>query len=298
QARRLRRGHERVRPAGRCHRGRRGERVRRGHRQWPRAALRSAGSPLRTARGRRAQHARAAPDQPHGRGVARFQRDELRVRGGLRSDPGRGLPEAHVSRGAAFLLLLALAAPASAADRARDRIAAPSAAQRDAPPGTRFDQVIADGSKVNMTITNYGFYGNNYFSRDASLEYPANRGYEQLVRGGLWVGAHAQDDLGEFVGVTTGTVDAAQGATSPGSSEFTPGGREVLRRSTLINSTFFSRQAVSELDVVSDFDDFYPLVADNTGESHRPMRIVVHHENYQWGFGGFQNCLFFHINVK
>jgi len=147
-------------------------------------------------------------------------------------------------------------------------------------------------------MTNYGFYGNNYFSRDASLEYPANRGFEHLVRGGLWVGAKAQDDQGEFTGVSTGTVDAAQGATSPGSSEFTPGGREVVRRSTLLNSPFFSRQAVSELDVVSDFNDFIPLVADNAGEPHRPLRIEVHHENYQWGFGLFQNCLFFHISVR
>src|SRR5205814_10368749 len=134
--------------------------------------------------------------------------------------PVRRVPEAHVRRIAALLLLLALAGPASAADP-RDRVAAPSAAQRSSPPGTRFDQVIASGSKVNMTITNYGFYGNNYFSRQSSLEYPANRGYEHLVRGGLWVGAKAQDDQGEFIGVTTGTVDAAQGATSPASSEFT-----------------------------------------------------------------------------
>jgi len=200
-------------------------------------------------------------------------------------------------RGALLLLLLALAGPAPAADRALDRVAVPSAVQRTAPPGTRFDQVIANGSKVNMTITNYGFYGNNYFSRDASLEYPAGRGYEHLVRAGLWVGAQAQDALSEFVGVTTGTVDAAQGPSSPDASEFTPGGREVLRRSTLLNSEFFSRQAVSELDVVADFDDFYPTIAASNLEPHRPLRIAVHQENYQWSFGTFQHCLFFHISV-
>jgi len=200
------------------------------------------------------------------------------------------------------LALLALSGAAPAAERPaapdRDRPAAPSRAQRSAPPGTRFDQVIAEGSKVNMTITNYGFYGNNYFSRDASLEYPANRGYEHLVRGGLWVGAKAQDSHGEFVGVTTGTVDAAQGATSPGSTEFTPGGREILRRSKLLNSEFFARDAVSELDVVSDFNDYIPVLADNAQEAHRPLHVEVHHENYQWGFGLAQHCLFFHINVK
>jgi hypothetical protein len=200
-----------------------------------------------------------------------------------------------MKRAASFLVLLALTGPLHADDR--DRVVVPSRAQRSAPPGTRFDQVVADGSKVHMTMTNYGFYGNNYFSRDASLEYPANRGYEHLVRGGLWVGAKAQD-VSEFTGVTTGTVDAAQGATSPGSTEFTPGGREVLRRSTLLNSEFFSRSAVSELDVVSDFDDLTPTTADNNSEAHRPLRIAVHHENYQWSFGLFQHCLFFHIEIK
>jgi hypothetical protein len=194
------------------------------------------------------------------------------------------------------LLLLALAGAALAADR--ERTVSPLAVQRTAPAGTRFDQVIATGSKVNMTITNYGFYGNNYFNREASLEYPANRGIEHLVRSGLWIGAKAQDDNGEFTGVTTGTVDAAQGPTSPEASEFTPGGREILRRSTLLNSEFYTRQAVSELDVAADFVDDSALTAASNSEPHRPLRIAIHQENYQWGFGLFQHCLFFHINVK
>lgn len=204
---------------------------------------------------------------------------------------------------AALPLVLVLAVPAAAEDRGsavpdRDRRVKPSAVQRTSPPGTRFDQVIATGSKVNMTLTNYGFYGNNFFSRDASLEYPANRGYEHLVRSGLWVGAQGQDAQGEFTGVTTGTVDAAQGPTSPESSEYTPGDKEILRRSTLLNSEFFSRDAVSELDEVTDFNDFVPLLAANNSEPHRPLSIAVHQENYQWGFGLFQNCLFFHLSVK
>jgi hypothetical protein len=193
-------------------------------------------------------------------------------------------------------LVLALAGAAMAQDR--PRVVAPSAVQRQAPAGTRFDQVIGTGSLVHMTLTNYGFYGNNFFSRDASLEYPANRGYEHLTRAGLWVGAKAQDANGEFVGVTTGTVDAAQGPTSPDASEFTPGGREILRRSTLPKSEFFSRQSISELDVVSDFNDLSPAQAASNSEAHRPLKIQVHQENYQWGFGLFQHICFFHIEVK
>ena len=196
-----------------------------------------------------------------------------------------------------ILLAVAGALPAPAADRGR--VVAPSAAQRTIPDSTRFDQVIATGSRVHMTITNYGFYGNNFFSRDASLEYPANRGYEHITRGGLWVGAKAQDVI-EFTGVTTGTVDAAQGATSPEASEFTPAGKEILLRSTLRKSDCgcFSRSAVSELDVVSDFNDYSPTQSASNQENHRSLRIAVHHENYQWGFGLFQHILFFHIEVK
>ena len=40
------------------------------------------------------------------------------------------------------------------------------------------------------------WYGNNFYKRDASLEYPAGRGYEHLIRGGLWVGAVATAESG------------------------------------------------------------------------------------------------------
>ena len=173
--------------------------------------------------------------------------------------------------------------------------AAPARAQ--APGSPLYDQQIATGSRVHMTITNYGFYGNNFFNRKASLEYPANRGFEHLVRGSLWVGARGQDDAGEFIGVTTGAVDASQGPVSPQSTEFSPGPVRILLRSTLPNE-FNSRQAVSELDLVSDFDDLTPKIAAGNSEPHRPLRMVVHHENYQWGFGLFQHCLFFHVTIK
>ena len=92
----------------------------------------------------------------------------------------------------ALALALALAGPSPAASR--ERVAAPAQTLADT---SVFDQQIVTGSRVHMTITNYGFYGNNFFSRAASLEYPSNRGYEHLVRGGLWVGAKAQDAAGE-----------------------------------------------------------------------------------------------------
>jgi len=165
------------------------------------------------------------------------------------------------------------------------------------PDSVRFDQEIAGGNLIAMTMTNYGFYGNNFFSRAASFEYPANRGYEHMVRGGLWVGGLATDDNGEFIGVTCGTVDASQGPNSTAASEWTPGDQDILKRSTLPTSQYYDPlRAVSELDFVSDFNDFSPCQVANS-EPHRPMQLEVHHESYQWNFAEFQNILFLHVKV-
>ena len=194
------------------------------------------------------------------------------------------------------IALLALAAPVRGADRDSGPVI--QGVTRVVPDTVRFDQDIADGNLVKMTVTNYGFYGNNFFNKTASLEYPADRGYEHMVRGGLWVGAHATDEFGEFDGVTSGTVDAAQGATSPQSSEWTPGDRQITRRSTSSASPFYDpANAVSEMDLVSHFNDFTPTLAANNVEPHRPMRLEVRQETYQWNFAEFKNVLFVHSTI-
>jgi hypothetical protein len=172
--------------------------------------------------------------------------------------------------------------------------------QRGIPDSVRFDQEIQNGNAIAMTMTNYGFYGNNFFSRDASFEYPKDRGYEHMVRGGLWVGAVAMGDSGEFIGVTCGTGDASAGPSSVDASEFTPSGLNILKRSTLLTSPYYDPlRAVSELDFVSDFNDynFYGVIEVINSERHRPMHIDVRHESYQWNFAEFQNILFLHITV-
>ena len=45
---------------------------------------------------------------------------------------------------------------------------------------------IMDINRMGLTVTNYGFVGNNFVSRSASMEYPLGTGYEHLVRGGVW----------------------------------------------------------------------------------------------------------------
>ncbi len=203
------------------------------------------------------------------------------------------------ARASVLLALAFVAGPVAAGER--EWPARPLRAERTIPDSVLFDQQFPPerhGNLVRMTVTNYGFYGNNFFSRDPSLEYPANRGVEHMVRGGLWVGGLASDAFGPFIGVTTGTVDAAQGPTSPEASEYTPGNRKILLRSKLPTSPYFSRQAVSEFDMISDFNDLTPTQAASNSEPHRSMKISVHHENYQWNYAEFRNILFFHIQVK
>jgi hypothetical protein len=200
-------------------------------------------------------------------------------------------------RAASLALALALWTGAAVAGERAPASPPVSRVQRVIPDTVRFDQEIQNGNAIAMTMTNYGFYGNNFFRRDASFEYPANRGYEHMVRGGLWVGAEATDDRGEFPGVTCGTVDASAGPNSTEASEFTPSGLNILKRSTLPTSAYYDPlRAVSELDFVSDFNDFSPVEVANS-EKHRPMHIEVHHESYQWNFAEFQNILFLHITV-
>ena len=151
---------------------------------------------------------------------------------------------------------------------------------------------------LGMTLTNYGFIGNNFISRSASVEYPLGTGYEHMVRGGLWIGAKAIDNFGPFVGVTTGALDGSQGSASQSATEYTPAGNDIAIRSTLGNNRYFNHQAVSELDFISEYSDRPAKRADNNRESHRPLNILVHQENYAWGFSDYQHFSIFHFTIK
>ena len=157
---------------------------------------------------------------------------------------------------------------------------------------------VAGGNLVGVTVTNYGFVGNNFVSRDPSLEYPLGSGFEHLVRGGLWVAGRARnEEYGVYTSVVTGALDGSQGSASQGATEFTPAGRSITVRSTLQANEFFNRKAVSELDFLSDFSDRPAKRSDNNGEGHKPLGILVHQENYAWSFSDFAHVNFFHFQI-
>jgi hypothetical protein len=188
------------------------------------------------------------------------------------------------------------AAPAAGGDRYET--APPFAAEGAQAESIRFTVRVTDNNLMGVTVTNYGFVGNNFVSRTPSMEYPLGTGYEHMVRGGLWVGARAVDDSGAFVGVVTGAVDGSQGSSAQQATEFTPAGLEIKVRSTLPNSRFFNGAAVSEQDYIGEFSDRPAKRSANNAENHRPMGILVRQENYAWSFSDYQHLVIFHFVIK
>src|SRR5262245_16340226 len=140
----------------------------------------------------------------------------------------------------------------------------------------RYVARLANRNRVGLTVTNYGFAGNNFTSRSPSFEFPLGAGYEHMSRAGLWIGALAVSDTGAFTGVTTALVDAAQGNASAEETEFSPLGDVVSERSRIPNSRVYSPAAISDQDLICEYDDLTPKRnSGNQLEHHQPLKIRV-----------------------
>ncbi len=157
---------------------------------------------------------------------------------------------------------------------------------------------ISVANLMGVTVTNYGFIGNNFISRAPSMEYPLGSGFEHLVHGGLWVGAQAVDDRGVFVGVTTASLDMTQGSLPQAATEFTPAGNSIAERSILPSSPFYSPEAVSEQDLIALYSDRPARSTSNNPEMHRPLNVLVRQECYAWSEPPYRDVLFFHFVIK
>lgn len=177
-----------------------------------------------------------------------------------------GRPARAVAVGVAISALASAHAP-------RDGRAAISAREADS---IRYAVAITDVNRVGLSLTNYGFFGNNFNSRSPSFEFPLGSGYEHMSRAGLWVGAHAISDTGAFVGVSTAIVDDAQGTIGQSETEFTPAGNAIVRRSRIQNSRYYSPQAVSDQDFECAYSDRPARgPAGFQRERHTPLDILV-----------------------
>ncbi|MBI5838148.1 MAG: hypothetical protein HZB25_12995 [Candidatus Eisenbacteria bacterium] len=156
--------------------------------------------------------------------------------------------------------------------------------------GFRYSRDYTTGSRMGLTVTNYGFFGTNLTDRTPSMEYPLGSGMEHLVRAGLWVGARtlptgSDTSFQATAHVSTGCVDGMYGGTpgSAGGTEWAPAGNNLLRRSRLENDRNYSRTAVSEQDLIAEYSD--DARAPITGlEPHVPLQLKTRVETYSWSF--------------
>jgi hypothetical protein len=140
----------------------------------------------------------------------------------------------------------------------------------------RYTVTVTDINRLGLTVTNYAFFGNNFTSRSPSFEFPLGSGYEHMARAGLWVGALALSDTGQFVGVSTGIVDNAQGTNAITETEFTPAGNAILERSRILNSRVYSPAAISDQDLQCAYSDQPGRRGSGLqSERHTPLDILV-----------------------
>jgi hypothetical protein len=154
-----------------------------------------------------------------------------------------------------------------------------------------FDEKTTSASNVRLNVSNVGTIGNAFRgyrdgSGNPSCEFPAGSGVEHLFEGGIWVGGLID---GTQTAVSTSAFDAPSGyATGRGGFEFTvPVGSSLKTRSSLQSSPFFTPDAISHQDYVSNFTD-RNLVVPGTNipiaGHEQPLGIDVKMEALNWNY--------------
>ena len=157
---------------------------------------------------------------------------------------------------------------------------------------------VTNLNRVGLSVTNYGFFGNNFISRTASCEYPLGLGIEHMSRAGLWVGALAITDQGEEYRVTTGALDNSQGSNQAGDTEWTPDAAGIVQRSNLVNSRFFHPDAVSEQDFLTSYRDEPARGATGlNAEDHVPLRVRVDQSVYSFSIEPASHFVILHVEI-
>jgi len=152
--------------------------------------------------------------------------------------------------------------------------------------------------RIGLAVNSYGQIGNgfnpSFWPSQPSCEFPikpVRTRIEHLFNGGLWVGGYGKSGLS----VTTATNDRRF------SSEFTqPVDQGLYERSSLLESRYYSPDAISHQDFYCDFTDtntINPL----TGEpisGHNPLGVSVHFETYAWQYSIADNFVILNFTIK
>jgi hypothetical protein len=158
----------------------------------------------------------------------------------------------------------------------------PDATDVGAPPvlgaeGVTYAMKQTDGNAMGLVVSNYGFFGNNFVTRNPSMEYPLGSEMEHLIRAGFWIGAITVE--GDTV-VSSGAISGTWGTSTASATEFTPiPGTKIKERSTLITSRAYSADAVSEQDYVARYADVPKAITNDA-----VLNIEVRQESFLWSY--------------
>jgi len=175
-------------------------------------------------------------------------------------------------------------------------------------------------SNVWLTITNWGYFGNNSPNRTDALEdpeypgtwapqceYPGGSDTQYLFMGALWIGALVQEEGFEFPRVSVGS----EGWTAPLIHEFYPGeGPEngIVERSTRPNEWnrlgdyVTSPDAISEQDFICNYADTLtdPLFVrtDPVDGAHFPLGLKIYQRSYSWTYSYAQDFILIDYEIE
>jgi hypothetical protein len=157
----------------------------------------------------------------------------------------------------------------------------------------RYDLRIHNVSSIGMTVTNYGFLGNNFVNRSASLEYPLGSGIDHLIRAGLWIGA--VNSQGDTL-VTTGTIDGYWNTPSAAGVEFAPATLGIEEASALLNNKYYHPGAYSEQDFIAFYSDSFPV--GTKPDEHVTQGLLVKQRSMVWSYDLADAFVLINFTVK
>lgn len=133
--------------------------------------------------------------------------------------------------------------------------------------------------QLGLTVTNFGIIGEGYNNPNQPScmykQYPDNikEQVEHMSYGGLWIGGIVNGDKR----VTTAIIDGVFDYGSEG-FEFTDNGDSIFERSSITTSPYYSPDAVSHQDFITQFHDMSPVV------NHTPLNLIVNLQTHAWNY--------------
>lgn len=164
-------------------------------------------------------------------------------------------------------------------------------------PNVRYE--VHNVNRIRMPVTNFGTIGAGYIDDGDNLpscEYPANSNMRYLFGGAVWIGAIVGDDTLVSVG-QDGWVGIGEIFPDEGDNG------DIIRRSTLRTSYYYSPDAVSEQDFIAQsydtLDDPGYISSDPTdNRPHIPLGVQYVQRSYAWSSQGADDFILFDCVVR